>query len=153
MHLAVDAAATYWVFVWHAVAMNCVDAQHVACNTITAGVVSRLVSAWLSTGKQCRCCAPKHFALLLLHRLSQVVPGDQFKAAVPLPVASNDDAAVDATPPEYETPPDEVVQPGLKEYRLDRDGADWGANLVSTAAMQKPAAAAAATTCVQVLVV
>jgi hypothetical protein len=64
-------------------------------------------------------------------RLPQVVPGDQFKAAAPLPVASSDDAAVDATPPEYQTPPDEVQQPGLKEYRLDRDGADWGANLVS----------------------
>jgi hypothetical protein len=43
---------------------------------------------------------------------------------------------VDATPVEYEIPPDEVEQPGLKEYRLDRDGADWGANLVSAAATQ-----------------
>jgi hypothetical protein len=60
----------------------------------------------------------------------QVVPGDQFKPAAPLPVPESADAAVDATPPEYDTPPDEEVQPGMKEYRLERDGADWGANLV-----------------------
>uniref|UniRef100_A0A383W668 1,4-alpha-glucan branching enzyme n=1 Tax=Tetradesmus obliquus TaxID=3088 RepID=A0A383W668_TETOB len=60
----------------------------------------------------------------------QVVPADQFVAAPPPALRSNDeDAAVDATPAEYTTPPDEVQQAGLKEYRLDREGADWGADL------------------------
>jgi hypothetical protein len=60
-----------------------------------------------------------------------VVPADQFvPAAAPAAVSADGEEAVDATPAEYQTPPDEVPQPGLQEYRLDRDGADWGTNLV-----------------------
>lgn len=60
-----------------------------------------------------------------------MVPADQFVAAPPPALRSNDEeAAVDATPAEYTTPPDEVQQAGLKEYRLDQEGADWGADLV-----------------------
>lgn len=67
----------------------------------------------------------------------QVVPADQFVAAPPPALRSNDEeAAVDATPAEYTTPPDEVQQAGLKEYRLDREGADWGADLPAGATPQ-----------------
>lgn len=34
-------------------------------------------------------------------------------------------------PLEYEQAPDDVVQPGVVEYQLYREGADWGTDLVS----------------------